>query len=757
MKAEAKPINNAEQVRLPSITIRLITGLALAVTLFSTIVFALLYQYISDREKTGLEKKADEYIESLAQSLELPLWNFDKAAVTTIGKATSQNEIVVKLEVSSTHPGAPDSILYRYNEAFEESSLIIRKGAVIHEGMVIGSVALALTLRSYEQNVRQMILIFGTTTAVTLVAIILATGVLIRVFLQRPLATLNTIVEAYRNGDYAYINRKIPYREFVIFENVLVEMGRTIELNLHELQRAEQKYRSIFENSVEGIFQTKPSGQVVSANPAMARMLGFDDPQELMETISDVAAQCYVDPEMRKEFLELLEAQGEVNQFQLKLRKKDDSIIWAELSARAMREPSGEISMIEGVITDITHQKAVEKERKKIEHQLQQSQRIEALGNLTGGIAHDFNNLLQVISGYIQLLLLKCTKTCDHYDHLEKIELTVSRSSELVKRLLTFSRHVDTNFQPVSVNDIILSTVRLMERTVPKMVRINLKLSEGLPPIQADQLQVEQVLINLITNATDAMGEAHGSIEIETIVYSWEQNSEQGNSAESSQLVEPGDYVQINVSDNGQGMDENTRQHIFDPFFSTKSVDRGTGLGLSTVYGIIKGHKGYIQCQSAPGLGATFEILLPVSRSDTSAENGIEPQKSGLLPKGEETILIVDDENEILETAEGLLAYLGYNCLKAESGEAALEVFAQKKGQISLVLIDLNMPGMGGEKCIGELQRIEPQAKILISSGYASHKFSHHSKEFGVEGFIQKPYQLETLAQKVRLVLDQNG
>jgi PAS domain S-box-containing protein len=526
------------------------------------------------------------------------------------------------------------------------------------------------------------------------------------------------------------------------------EIGERISIQ-EELVKREQKYRSIFDNAVEGIFQSDIGGRFADVNNAFAAILGYAAPEEVIAEITDARDQMYRFPEDRANFLELLDFQDLVTGFECQVKRKDGSTGWISLSARPTRDALGNIQTIDGFCVDITAQKDAEEGKIKLEEQLRQSQKMEALGNLAGGIAHDFNNLLHAISGYVQLLLLDKEEEDPDHKYLAEIDKTSQRASDLIRRLLTFSRKM--NVQPIwlDLNQVVGATCKMLERTIPKMVDIDVQLAAELDPLKADPVQIEQVLINLVTNAVDAMDD-RGQLIIRT-----ENFHAAGDLRKRYLEIQSGDYVRLSVSDNGEGMDNATRQRIFEPFFTTKEVGKGTGLGLATVYGIVKGHQGHISCYSEVNKGTTFDIYFPVEPSDDMADDEGEHLESNLSLEGEETILLVDDEELILDIGEDMLSRHGYTVVRAESGEQALEIFRRRMEEIDLVLMDLGMPGMGGEKCLQHLKAMAPEIKVIVGSGYAGHKIAKAPEQFGAAGFLPKPYRLNRLLVELRRLLSQ--
>ena len=362
---------------------------------------------------------------------------------------------------------------------------------------------------------------------------------------------------------------------------------------------------------------------------------------------------------------------------------------------------------------------------------------MEAIGTLAGGVSHDFNNLLQVISGFTHLLIMDKDEEDPDYTKLQSIDGAVQRASDLVRQLLYFSRRMETDRKYLDLNNEVKRAQWILERTLPKMISVTMNLGEGLWPVKADPIQMEQVMLNLGVNAADAMP---GGGELVLVTGNMTIGA---GASTSTQGIEPGRYVLLRVSDTGHGMDQETLEHIFEPFFTTKAVGKGTGLGLASVFGIVKGHGGYISCTSEVGQGTSFSIYLPAAESMSGAAS-FGPDSSG-PPGGIETILVVDDEKFIRDTSSEILQRYGYNVLTAASGEQALEIYASRSGEIDLVLMDIGMPGMGGHKCLSGLLGINPQAKVIINSGYPVDGAVKQSLESGAAGYVGKPYHVNDL------------
>jgi signal transduction histidine kinase len=386
----------------------------------------------------------------------------------------------------------------------------------------------------------------------------------------------------------------------------------------------------------------------------------------------------------------------------------------------------------------------------RLETQIQQAQKMEAIGAMADGIANDFNNLLQSVNGYAEILLLEKTEGDFGYAELTEIMRASSRATALIRQLLAFSRRFETNLRPVDLNQLVRQLKKNSFRLIPEAaggprnLDIEIDLADELEKINADPVQMEQVLANLLVNAVENCQDG-SRISIATANVTLDQ--------EFCSLhlgAKPGDHVQLVFSDNGRGMDRATRKRIFEPFFTTKPAGKGSGMGLAMVYGIVKSHDGYITCDSSLGMGATFHIYLPALKTSAAVWDDTE-RKS---PNGHETVLVVDDEEGIRQPTAQLLEAHGYHTMTAASGESALELFRENPDGIELVLLDLAMPGMGGAKCLREMLVLKPEAKVIIVSGYLANTQVKESLDAGAKAMIAKPFQMSTLLRQVRAVLD---
>ncbi len=385
-------------------------------------------------------------------------------------------------------------------------------------------------------------------------------------------------------------------------------------------------------------------------------------------------------------------------------------------------------------ITDIT-------DRKRMETRLLQGQKMEAIGTLAGGIAHDFNNLLMGIAGYTSLMKLDLKPSHRHYGMVERIEEQVKSGSDLTRQLLGFARGGRYDVKPIQLNDLILRLSEIFSRT-RKEISLRRKFQEDLWTVAVDPGQIEQVLMNLLMNADQAMS-GSGVIFLET------ENVDLQEEVIGDFTAKPGRYVKCSLSDTGMGMDEQTRTRIFEPFFTTRSMGKGMGLGLAVVYGIVKGHDGFVNVSSEVGHGTTFSIYLPASEKDVLPQ----PSPPDELVGGSERILLVDDEKDVREVGGALLEALGYGVFSASSGPEALALYLGKRQEIHLVILDMVMPGISGEETFAKLREVDPEVKVILSSGYSIDSRIRNIMERGCKGFLQKPYTMKELSRIVRSVL----
>jgi two-component system cell cycle sensor histidine kinase/response regulator CckA len=503
------------------------------------------------------------------------------------------------------------------------------------------------------------------------------------------------------------------------------------------LLETQEKYHSILESSPDPMVQYDTQGRVIYVNPSFTRVFGWSLDELVGRTIDFVPEADW--PETARAIERMKHGESDYG-FETHRLTKDGRRLDIRLSVAGWRDRAGTPAGSVVTLRDVT-------ERKRMEAQFQHARKMEAVGTLAGGVAHDFNNALQAISGYVQLMLMNKDEDDNDYDYLVGMDQAIQRAGGLINQLLTVSRKMESRPRPVDLGQVVVESGRLLERTIPRMIQIEIDNADDLRPVQADPAQLEQIILNLGGNARDAMPDG-GRLVFRTGNLSLTEGPGRPHAE-----ISPGQYVVLEVTDTGHGMNEETVLHIFEPFFTTKGPGRGTGLGLATVYGIVKNHGGHITCDSRVGRGTVFTIYLPAAAEAGPADESA-PFEEDHVRGGSETVLLVDDERPILEIAREILGRYGYSVVTASSGEEALDIYRQKGSAIDLVILDLSMPGMGGRKCLQELSALDPEVKVIIASGYSTESLSGTTARSEARGFIGKPYSLIGLLKLVRQVLD---
>ena len=509
------------------------------------------------------------------------------------------------------------------------------------------------------------------------------------------------------------------------------------------LMESEAKYRSIVEGLEEGYFEIDLLGNLTFFNDPLCKIMGYSRSDLTGKNISTFTSASTL-LKMDEIYARVKKTGESIRVTDYDSLGKDGREIALELTASLLRNTGGVPVGFRGVLWDVSERKQAEAEKKKLEAQVQQAQKMESIGTLAGGIAHDFNNILMGIQGNASLMALKTDTGHPSYEKIKNIETYVENGTELTRQLLGFARRGKYNAITTDINDVIEKSASMFGRT-KKEIRIQTDLVPEIWTVEVDQGQIEQALLNLYINAWQAMPEG-GSLNIKT------ENIILGEDFISSQpyKVESGDYIKITVTDSGIGIDKETQTRIFEPFFTTKEMGRGTGLGLASVYGIIKNHGGYINVYSEIGQGTTFTIYLPASAKK------IEPVIETAAPTvvtGNGTILLIDDEKMIIDVGQELLQELGYDVLTARSGQDAIEIYHQEGARIDLVIMDLIMPGMSGSETYDRLKELNNHVKVLLSSGYSINGQAAKILERGCDGFIQKPFNLNQLSEKIQGII----
>ena len=505
------------------------------------------------------------------------------------------------------------------------------------------------------------------------------------------------------------------------------------------LRLSEASFRSVIESAPYGIYRANAAGQFLRVNPALQKMLGYETQEELFR--ANLATDVYRDSEEHKKANDLF-AGAKGFDVEVEWKRKDDTPLKARCSGRLIEGEHGENpseACFEVFAEDVT-------EKRVLEQQLRMAVKMEAVGRLSGGIAHDFNNLLGVIIGYSQVLKRRLKSGEDLFEYAEEIEKAGQRAASLTRQLLAFSRQQMLAPAILNLNALISDMAKMIHRLIGEDVELVMKLDPGIGSVKADQGQIEQVVMNLAVNARDAMSEG-GKLALETAMVTLDQTYTRKHSGSKA-----GRYVMFSVSDTGMGMSAETLAHIFEPFFTTKEIGKGTGLGLATVYGVVKQSNGYVCVDSEIGHGSSFQVYLPLIEEPVGAPEAVAPASESF--RGTETVLVVEDADALRKLSVTLIKQYGYQVLSAANGVEALELVQEDERHIDLLLTDVIMPGLGGHALAQRLVPLRPGLKVLYMSGHTDSSIGQHGVlEEGIS-LLHKPFTEEELVRKMRDVLD---
>ncbi|NNG02233.1 MAG: PAS domain S-box protein [Desulfobacteraceae bacterium] len=567
-------------------------------------------------------------------------------------------------------------------------------------------------------------------------------GTIPKIWMGVPLKIKGEVIGVMATQSYDDPNC-FDHMDLEILKTVSDQVALAIERKRSEqaLKESEEKYRGILDNIEDGYYEVDPAGNFTLVNGALCKMLGYT-----VEELMGLNNRKFMDEKNARliygTFNTVYRTGMPAQALDWEFIRKDGAVRNVETAVSLIRDGEDQPIGFRGIARDVTERINAEKERKALESQLQQSQKLESLGTLAGGVAHDFNNLLMGIQGRASLMLMTTDETHPHHHQLKGIEEYVRSASALTTRLLGFARGGKYEVKPTDLNELVEKSIELFGRT-KKEIAVTTVYDEHLHPVEVDANQIEQVLLNLFVNAWQAMPDG-GKMLIRTRGVTVDDAEAQAYG------IKTGEYARLTVADTGKGIEKEALARIFDPFFTTKSTGRGTGLGLAMVYGIVKNHSGAIYAESEPNRGATFTILLPSTRKAVHVESG---QKDG-IQQGDEGILLVDDEAMITEVGRDLLEKLGHTVWAAASGREAMDIYQHHAGAIDLVIIDMIMPHMSGGELFDRLKVLNPGIRVLLSSGYSINGQAVEIMNRGCDGFIQKPFNIIQLSVKIREILD---
>lgn len=514
---------------------------------------------------------------------------------------------------------------------------------------------------------------------------------------------------------------------------------------VEQLREAEARYRGMFENAVEGIYQSTPDGRYLTVNTALARMYGYERAEEVLNNVSDIQSQIYVDPAMRERFKETIESAGVVHSLEYQVRRRDGSVIWISESARVVRDASGNIHHYEGFIDDITARKNAEAERARLEKEMLHAQKMDAIGTLAGGMAHDFNNILCAILGYTDLALNDPQVKGMTRDNLQNALKSAMRAKELIKRILSFSRPMELEARPLKLGAVVREGTKLLNATLPSSIDISVTIRTDDDIVLADATEMHQIVMNLGTNAGHALKPKGGRL-------TYEVDCVDLDAGQASALGIPSAaYVHLSVRDTGHGMTREVVERIFEPFFTTKAPGRGTGLGLTLVQRIVTRTKGHIKVESQPGEGTTFHIYLPKSTLPLPPRH---PDDHQLIRGKREQILVVDDEIPVLTMLQQHLRKLNYRVITRADSVDAMATFRAEPARFDLVITDHTMPSLLGAELAERLGDIRPDLPVILMTGLNQPPDFTGSPYARRRAVFQKPIDFVQLSHQLRRLLD---
>jgi PAS domain S-box-containing protein len=588
--------------------------------------------------------------------------------------------------------------------------------------------------------------------------------------LQKVTLPLNILVEDSRKitqGDTAHYldENRIKHVEFLDLtqafnkalthirqrEEQLLQLNQSLHDEIAErkqlgdaLAKSEKRLRSLQDNIPVGLFRSTASGRLLHANPAYLKIFGLDS----LDTLRSVDAyDLYEHPPERDKILEHLNSAGTVNDWTVRMRRTDGSLFWALLHINKATNLNSLETYLDGTIQDISRRVEAENEKRDLEEQLRQSQKMETIGTLAGGIAHDFNNLLASIMGFSELALEDSQSGSLQYENLKCTLVAAQRAADLVGQILTFARQTDTEKTPIQVKHVVTEAIKLLRSTLPSTIKINEQIASK-SAVLAAPTQLHQVIVNLCSNASHAMQESGGVLTIGLTDVELTATH-----VDPNRLVKAGPNIKLTIADSGHGIAPEIKDRIFDPYYTTKKPGEGTGIGLSVVQGIVRSHGGFITVDSEPGKGATFQVFLPIiDRKDIP-----QAMSSSRITGGSERILLVDDEHLVVQMGKQMLERMGYVVTSRVNSLEALELFEKASDQFDLVITDMTMPDLTGDRLAKRISEIRPDIPIILCTGYSNRLDHQNITNAGVREILYKPLVKTELANAIRDALDSKG
>ena len=721
-----------------------IAMVVICVNIFISIIFVL---FSMKHAKSDFRKGIELHTAHLVDTFTQLLWLFDLNTTEKLVAMALDAPEISGLRILDHE----ERVVVEKGDVDSSKDNFISKKLVHAGGVVVGHLDLAFTNTSHE---KQRNIIFLTSSLVVVLTVLLTyllISSLLKRHLIRPLHKLQQDMVILADGKFKASTLSGQTSEIQAIIDGFNKMADALSQREEGRRRAEEKsrenqkrYLSLIRDSKDSIFTMMRGGFLVDVNPAMFELLGYTEKE-----LSHINMGSLFE---HKDALELLEQEveekGSINDYQVRLLDKKSDIVHCLLSASLWKNDEDDILGFQGILRDITAQVSAEEQQNKLQMELRQKYKMEAVGLMAGGIAHNFNNNLAIILGNIELAQLKSPADANIQDHLSNANVAIHRARDLTRQILTYSRHDSHDLVAVQPALIVGETLKLMRSTIPTTVNLRTHISDETTTvsIEGDASRIQEVLINLCNNAVQSMDES-GDLTIRMSRVELEQYDIPARFNCAS-----GSYVYLSFEDSGCGMSADVQERIFDPFFTTKSVNQGTGMGLSTVLGIIEQHKGLIKVQSVEGRGTIFHLYFPVLLHIES----LNTEESDLgLPKGTERILFVDDDEMLVSVGDSMLTTLGYQVVSESDSKKALELLEQDLSKFDLLITDQTMPGLTGLEITQKLHEMNPHFPVILCTGYSSKAPEKEIKESNISAFCMKPLELSVLANEVRKALDE--
>ena len=701
------------------------------------------------QQHRAMANESEATLTRLSAMLAPALWDLDLDNAKAIAQALLDDQRVATIVIRESGTREP----IRVGDSAAADTFQLRRD-VMRGDRVVGEVTVSFDKAPYREHILDSLLIAVAVSLFAMLAALAAMRVLLRRMLAVPLAQLGEVAERFAAGNYSVVGLPVGTGELRTLSEVMQGLGRKVTAQLDELRTTNQKLASeatarldaaaalrlrsaALQAAANAVLIADRDGHIIWVNEAFTKLTGFGladaqgrVPGELLR--SGRHSRAFYE-HMWKTILEHEVWRGEVMN-----RRRDGSLFTADMTITPIADEKGRITHFIAVQQDIT-------ERKSLEEQFQQAQKMESIGRLAGGVAHDFNNMLSVILGNVELALLQIDPSHPVHADLEEIHKASRRSADLTRQLLAFARKQPVTPTLVDLSEIVGNSLKMLRRLIGEHVSLEWRPSIHDALVYVDSTQIDQVLANLCVNARDAIDDV-GTITLSVDVVILDEAACAGH-----ENARPGPYVKLAVSDTGSGMDPEIQAHIFEPFFTTKRLGEGTGLGLAMVYGIVAQNGGFLTVSSMAGEGSTFTVYLP---HHEERPRSVGPTDATAVPRGSETILLVEDEPMILSLATRVLEGYGYTVLSAQGPGEALGIVESGVGRIDLLFTDLIMPGMNGKELAKAVRALRPAVKVLYMSGFSGATLSAHGVVDTDAHFIAKPFSPDGLAQKVRALLD---